>query len=475
MTIATAVVAVSLVLSLLVLPKPTAAFAPTPSPMNSSAVSSPTISHSLDMLAIRTAINPLKMALSTNVPAASAAVTKLAQQLIRIPTITPDDNGCQEVVRKHLEPLGFTCERMQFQDVTNLWCVKQAATSVHAPTVVYLGHTDVVPVGPPDAWSLPPFGGQVQDGMLYGRGAVDMKGGIASFLVGMERFLHDHPALPFSLAVLMTSDEEGLAVWGTRAVLQELHQRGTKIDMAIIGEPSSLQNVGDVVKVGRRGSLSGDLSIIGIQGHVAYSHLARNPIHESLGALRDLVDEEWDQGTEDFPPTTFQISNIQSGTGALNVIPGFKTVQFNFRYSPAVTDAELKHRVHAILDKHKLEYKLEWSDTSFPFESAPGGELIEQAMASVQDVMGYSSRPCTSGGTSDGRFVATTFPNAQIVELGHINETIHKIDERVSLQDLENLSRIYERLLERLRIVEEKKQESGQDYADHHVHVSAMP
>jgi succinyl-diaminopimelate desuccinylase len=332
-------------------------------------------------------------------------------------------------------------------------------------------------VGPPDAWKFPPFGGQIHNQILYGRGAVDMKGAIASFVIGLERFLQKLSTsnLPYSLGVLLTSDEEGQAQWGTRAVLNELHRRGTSIDMTIIGEPSSLNQVGDVVKVGRRGSLDGDLSIIGIQGHVAYSHFARNPIHESLGALKDLVDEVWDQGTDDFPPTSFQISNIQSGTGALNVIPGFKQVHFNFRYSPVVTDDELKRRVHTILDKHGLEYKLVWGDTSYPFETAPGGELVEQTMASVQDVMGYPSRPCTSGGTSDGRFVAARFPRAQIVELGHINETIHKIDERVAVQDLERLAMIYERLLDRLRLVEERKQQSGQDYFDHHVPVDALP
>ncbi|KAG7340234.1 succinyl-diaminopimelate desuccinylase [Nitzschia inconspicua] len=427
------------------------------------------------MLPIRTVSKTMVRSVSSHIPASAEAVTKLAQQLIRIPSITPDDNGCQTVIRQRLEPLGFQCETMQYQDVTNLWCLRQSPLH-SAPTVAYLGHTDVVPVGPPSSWTLPPFGGQIHDQnmLLYGRGAVDMKGGIASFVVGLERFLQDHDSLPYSLAVLLTSDEEGDAKYGTRVVLEELQKRGITIDMAIIGEPSSLHQVGDVVKVGRRGSLGGTLSIIGVQGHVAYSHLARNPIHESLGALKDLVDERWDDGTTDFPPTSFQISNIQSGTGALNVIPGFKTVQFNFRYSPAVTDTELKRRVHGILDKHGLQYTLEWSETTVPFESAPGGELVEQAMASVSDVMGYSSRPCTSGGTSDGRFVAATFPHAQIVELGHRNETIHKIDECVSLKDLKDLSLIYKRLLDRLRVVEERKQD-GQEYTDHHVSVAALP
>jgi succinyl-diaminopimelate desuccinylase len=414
-------------------------------------------------------------------------VTKLAQDLIRTPSITPQDNGCQDIIRQRLEPLGFVCETMQFEDVTNLWCIRQSkmnnkkddptTTTTVTPTIVFLGHTDVVPVGPPDAWKFPPFGGQIHDHILYGRGAVDMKGGVASFVIGLERFLQEQytSALPYSLGVLLTSDEEGKAQWGTRAVLQELQRRGTSIDMAIIGEPSSLNQLGDVVKVGRRGSLDGDLSILGIQGHVAYSHLARNPIHESLGALKDLVDEVWDQGTADFPPTSFQISNIQSGTGALNVIPGFKRVHFNFRFSPAVTDHDLKRRVHAILDKHSLEYKLMWGDTSCPFETAPGGELLEETMASVQDIMGYPSRPCTSGGTSDGRFVAAVFPRAQIVELGHVNDTIHQVDERVAVQDLEQLAMIFERLLDRLRLVEERKQQSGQDYIDHHVPVNALP
>ena len=441
-------------------------------------------------------------------------VVKLAQELIRIPSITPNDFGCQALVRNHLQPLGFECETMQFHDVTNLWCVldgSKVSSSRSVPKngdniddgnrlIVFVGHTDVVPPGSVEEWTYPPFDGTItttSDGQevrgedatqndstctLYGRGAVDMKGGVAAFVSALECFLSKHKYTEMngsSVGILLTSDEEGDAKYGTKEVLNELvRNRDMQISMAIVGEPSGLQKIGDVIKVGRRGSLSGDLTLHGIQGHVAYPHLARNPIHESLGALKDMVDEVWDHGTNDFPPTTFQISNIASGTGALNVIPGFKKVHFNFRYSPASTYAQLQERVEQILKKHALQYTLIWDDDpslSLPYETrdVDNSELIESTIQAVNDVMGYTPRLCTSGGTSDGRFVAQiTNPKApkapQIVELGLINKTIHKVDEHVPIQDLVHLTEIYEKLLERLLLSKLNKDEKHEDNHPHH-------
>jgi len=373
-------------------------------------------------------------------------VTKLAQELIRIKSVTPKDNGCQDLIKSRLEKLGFTSETMSFHDVTNLWSFRPGISKMQ-PLVVFAGHTDVVPPGPTERWTYPPFEGKIKDGVLYGRGAVDMKGGIASFVVALERFVVKHPNYVGSIGVLLTSDEEGEARWGTQEVIKVLTDRGIKIDMAIVGEPSSLDHIGDVVKVGRRGSLTGDLMIHGIQGHVAYPHLSRNPIHESLGALKEMVDETWDNGTAEFYPTSFQISNISSGTGAMNIVPGFKNVHFNFRYSPATNDIELKNRVNAILERHGLDYELKWTELSYPYMTR-GGELVEAALASAREVMGGETRACTSGGTSDGRFFSAA--GAQVVELGPINKTIHQINERVVITDLEALCNIYENLLTRL-------------------------
>ena len=377
-------------------------------------------------------------------------VVKLARDLLKRESVTPIDGGCQYLIQKRLQALGFTVESMPFHDVENLWAVRHGSGSPESSRelVVFLGHTDVVPPGPLDQWTYPPFAGVIEDGILHGRGAVDMKGGIASFVVALERFVEKHPEHTGSIGVLLTSDEEGKAEHGTRDVLGELEKRGTKIDMCIVGEPSSLEVTGDVVKVGRRGSLSGELTILGIQGHVAYPHLAKNPVHESLGALKDLVDTEWDKGTNDFHATTFQISNINSGTGALNVIPGHKTVHFNFRFSPASTENDLKARVKKILENHDLEYHIDWSEVSHPYETRVDSELVEAALASVQEVTGMEGKTCTSGGTSDGRFVAAT--GAQVVELGLINKTIHKINECVEIASLERLADIYENLLIRL-------------------------
>ena len=395
-------------------------------------------------------------------PTATRALD-LAQQLIRIPSITPHDNGCQTVVLRHLlEELGFACEILPYHDVTNLWAVRSGkanAACIVKPLVVFAGHTDVVPTGPVEHWTHPPFDGVVQRNILYGRGAVDMKGGIASFISALQDFLSQHVTYDGTIGVLLTSDEEGDAIHGTKMVVEELDRRGITIDMAIIGEPSSTNVTGDVVKVGRRGSLGGNLTIHGIQGHVAYPELSRNPIHESLGALKDLVDMQWDNGTQDFRPTTFQITNINSGTGATNVVPGFKKVVFNFRFSPASTPESIKERVEQVLRKHALVYDLNWEDVTYPYETNRDSPLVQAAVASVRKVSGITARTCTSGGTSDGRFLAAA--GAQVVELGLINKMIHKIDEHVAVQDLEVLSKMYENLLQRLLLENHEEVEAA--------------
>jgi succinyl-diaminopimelate desuccinylase len=292
-----------------------------------------------------------------------SSVANLARELIRIESITPADGGCQTVIRHRLSKIGFTCETLQYHDVTNLWAYRGDLTNKQ-PLLVFAGHTDVVPPGPLEAWTFPPFEGFIDDqNVLHGRGAVDMKGGIASFTIALEDFISSHPDHSCSIGVIITSDEEGKAEHGTKMVVEELLRRGIQIDMGIVGEPSS-ETIGDFIKIGRRGSLGGELTIKGIQGHVAFPHLSLNPIHESLGALKDLVDMKWDDGTEDFGPTTFQISNINAGTGARNVVPGFKTVVFNFRYAPASTEETLKSRVEKILDNHSLNYEIDWHDVS---------------------------------------------------------------------------------------------------------------
>ena len=396
--------------------------------------------------------------MNTNKPVLSPAV-ELARELIKRPSITPLDLGCQDLIANRLAKIGFTAEALPYHEVSNLWAIRPGCNkkddriSYAEKMIVFLGHTDVVPAGPVEQWTHPPFDGAIvkQDGKhtMYGRGAVDMKGGLASFIVAIERFVQKNPKYHGSIGVLLTSDEEGDAEWGTQEVLNELvTRRGLHIDMCIVGEPSSLEAVGDVVKVGRRGSLGGKLTIQGIQGHVAYPQLARNPIHESLGALNDLVNEHWDDGTDDFSPTSFQISNIAGGTGARNIIPGLKTVHFNFRFSPASTVESLQKRVQVILEKHDLDFGIDWHDVSEPYETLRESELVLATLASVQEVTGVPARTCTSGGTSDGRFVAAR--GAQVVELGPINKTIHKIDEHVDIGELDTLVDIYENLLCRL-------------------------
>ena len=372
-----------------------------------------------------------------------SATLQLARALIARSSVTPDDAGCQQLLAERLAQLEFNIEHLRYGDVDNLW----ARRGTSAPLFVFAGHTDVVPTGPESDWSSPPFTPTIKDGMLYGRGAADMKGSIAAMLTACERFTARHPNHQGSIAFLITSDEEGPAVDGTVKVVELLQQRKEAIRWCLVGEPTSTNQVGDVIKNGRRGSLNGRLVVHGQQGHVAYPQLARNPIHLVAPALTELCAITWDNGNDHFPPTTFQISNIHGGTGATNVIPGKLTIDFNFRFSTEVTDAQLQTRVQALLNKHNLEYDLQWSLSGQPFLT-PAGELVEATRQAVQQVCGYQAELSTSGGTSDGRFIAPT--GAQVLELGPLNATIHKVNECVSVNDLEVLSQIYERILERL-------------------------
>jgi len=359
---------------------------------------------------------------------------------IRRPSVTPKDEGCQDVLAERLKPLGFKAERLDFADTQNLWLRRGGAK----PLFVFLGHTDVVPTGPLDAWHSPPFEPTIRDGKLYGRGAADMKGGIAAFVTAVERFVANHPHHKGSIAVMMTSDEEGIATYGVVKVVEVLEARNEKIDWCLVGEPSSNLKIGDVIRVGRRGSLNGKLTIKGIQGHVAYPELAENPIHTFAPALKELTEEVWDQGNNNFPPTSLQVSNIQAGAGAENIIPGQVEVQFNLRFSTELDEHTIKQRTHAILDKHGFKYDITWRLSGNPFLTT-GGELIASAHAAVKVVTGYEPKDDTGGGTSDGRFIAPT--GAQVIELGPINESIHKINEHIDLNDLDVLSAIYEQIL----------------------------
>lgn len=381
--------------------------------------------------------------MSSMTPELSPTVA-LAMELIRRPSVTPDDLGCQALMIERLERLGFHTERLPFGDVENFW----ATHGHHGPVLAFAGHTDVVPSGPHVHWEFPPFEPCIDDqGMLRGRGAADMKGSLAAMLTAVERFVTAHPEHHGRIAFLITSDEEGPAVDGTRAVVEHLRERHERLDYCIVGEPSSTDTLGDVIKNGRRGSLGGVLHIKGIQGHVAYPHLARNPIHQAMPALDALAREHWDSGNDFFPATSFQISNIRAGTGATNVIPGEVEVVFNFRYSTEVTHEQLKARAEAILDAHGLEYALDWTLNGEPFLTAEG-ELVDATLHGVESVLGRRPMLSTSGGTSDGRFIATL--GSQVVELGPRNATIHQTNERVRAADLEDLSRIYEAILTRL-------------------------
>ena len=368
---------------------------------------------------------------------------QLAAELIRIESVTPNDNGCQQLLAQCLTPLGFQCEYMNFEDVSNLW----ARHGTEGPLLVFAGHTDVVPTGPLEKWTHPPFSGFIEDGMLHGRGAADMKGGVACFAIACGNFIRKHPNYGGSIALLITSDEEGMANWGTRAVVDELAARNTGIDYCVVGEPTSEKNCGDTIKIGRRGSLNLALTVKGQQGHIAYPHLAKNPIHALAPVLHELVQAKWDSGNRDFPPTSLQISNVTSGTGAANVIPGDAEVLFNFRYSPETNEREIKQRIDEILGRHDLEYTLEYPSSAVPYYTRER-DFIEKTSQAISDITGKAPDIATSGGTSDGRFMARICNH--VVELGPVNATIHQIGECVSTQDLDTLTGIYARLLERV-------------------------
>ena len=369
-------------------------------------------------------------------------VIELTQQLIRRPSLSPDDAGCQAIMMERLRALGFTIEPMNIGDTRNFW-----AWRGEGETLAFAGHTDVVPAGDASRWINPPFEPTIRDGMLYGRGAADMKGSLAAMIVAAERFVATHPDHKGRLAFLITSDEEASATNGTVKVVETLMARRERLDYCLVGEPSSTEIVGDVVKNGRRGSMTANLTLHGVQGHVAYPHLADNPVHRALPALNELVATEWDRGNEFFPPTSMQIANVQAGTGSNNVIPGECFVQFNFRFSTELTDELIKQRVQALLDRHQLRYTLEWTVSGQPFLTSTG-KLVEAVVNAVEHYNEIKPQLLTTGGTSDGRFIARM--GAQVVELGPVNATIHKINECVKAADLQLLSRMYQRIMEQL-------------------------
>jgi len=367
----------------------------------------------------------------------------LACELIRRPSVTPADGGCQALMMERLEALGFRTTALRFGEVDNFWAVRGDT----GPLLVFAGHTDVVPTGPLEQWRSPPFEPTLVDGALYGRGAADMKGSLAAMLVACEEFVAAHPGHRGRIGFLITSDEEGDAVNGTVRVMQHLQQQGEHIDWCVVGEPSSSNQLGDVIRNGRRGSLGATLTVRGIQGHIAYPQLADNPIHRALPALQALTAEVWDRGNEFFPPTSMQISNINGGTGATNVIPGSLQLRFNFRFSTEVTEQDLRRRTAAILDAHGLDYELQWALSGQPFLTS-GGALVEATVASIGAVTGLVPELSTAGGTSDGRFIAPA--GAQVVEVGPINASIHKLNEVVLAADLPRLAAIYQGILQRL-------------------------
>lgn len=368
---------------------------------------------------------------------------ELARQLISCPSVTPEDAGCQQIMAERLAAIGFSIENLPFEDVSNFW----ARRGTQGPLLAFAGHTDVVPPGPRDQWQSDPFTPEIRDGMLYGRGAADMKGSLAAMVTACEDFVAAHPDHKGSIGFLITSDEEGPSINGTVKVVQHLQARGETIDWCLVGEPSSRERLGDVIKNGRRGSLNGKLRIRGKQGHVAYPHLAANPIHLAAPALAELAAMEWDQGNDHFPPTTFQISNIHGGTGAENVIPGDLDITFNLRYSTQLTEQAIRERVQRLLDTHQLNYMLDWRLSGEPFLT-PAGELVDAARAAIREVAGIETELSTSGGTSDGRFIAPT--GAQVMELGPLNATIHQVNECVAAEDVERLADIYRKILDRL-------------------------
>ncbi|NNP73416.1 succinyl-diaminopimelate desuccinylase [Acinetobacter defluvii] len=367
----------------------------------------------------------------------------LSLTLLRQPSVTPIDHSCQTIMAERLAAVGFNIENMRFEDVDNLW----ARRGTEAPVFCFAGHTDVVPTGHLDAWESDPFLPEIRDGKLYGRGSADMKTALAAMVVASERFVKKHPNHKGSIAFLITSDEEGPSINGTVKVVEALEARNEKMTWCLVGEPSSTSTLGDIIKNGRRGSLNCVLTVQGKQGHVAYPHLAINPIHTASKALTELCETVWDNGNEYFPATSFQISNIQAGTGATNVVPGTMTVTFNFRYSTEVTAEQLKARVLEILDRHQVDYTAEWTLSGLPFLT-PVGELVNAATNAIKNVTGTTAELSTSGGTSDGRFIAPT--GAQVLELGVLNATIHQINEHVNIDELEPLTDIYEQILEQL-------------------------
>jgi len=371
------------------------------------------------------------------------ATLRFARELIARRSITPEDGGCQELIAQRIEPLGFKVERIRCGEVSNLW----ARRGSNPPLLCFAGHTDVVPTGPVNQWHSDPFVPTERDGMLYGRGAADMKTSIAAFVTAVEAYLRLRPHPRGSIALLITSDEEGVAVDGTARVVERLKARSERIDYAIVGEPTAVDRLGDTIKNGRRGSLSATLRVKGVQGHVAYPHLARNPVHLAAPAIAELAAIEWDRGNEYFPSTTWQISNVRAGTGAANVIPGEMEVLFNFRFSTASTVEDLKRRVHALLDSHGLDYSIDWTLAAEPFLT-PRGDLVDKLSAAIHETVGIRPEVSTTGGTSDGRFISEICK--QVVELGPINASIHKLDEHIRLDDIEALHAIYLRALEKL-------------------------
>ena len=371
-------------------------------------------------------------------------ILELTSDLIRRRSLTPDDAGCQALIAQRLRGMGFAVEVLRYGDVDNLW----ATHGQGDPVFVFLGHTDVVPSGPEGNWSSPPFEPRVRDGRLYGRGAADMKSGAAAMTLALEAFVAEHPDHPGTLALLLTSDEEGpLNRDGVKRVAEEFRRRGQRIDWCVVGEPSSAQRLGDVVRVGRRGSLSGRLVVHGVQGHVAYPDKMRNPIHLVAPALAELATTGWDEGNAEFPPTSFQISNVHSGTGALNVVPGALEACFNFRYCTASTAQSLRERTETILRKHGLQFDLDWDLSGEPFLTRAGA-LRSAVTVTIEEVCGITPKADTGGGTSDARFIAPL--GAEVVEVGPINATIHKVDEHIAVDELETLPRLYQRIIEKL-------------------------
>jgi len=372
-----------------------------------------------------------------------SSTLELTKSLINRASVTPDDKGCQALMIDRLKKIGFTVQPLKFGEVDNFWATRGNG----GPLFAFAGHTDVVPAGNEDAWNTKPFEPTIKDGFLYGRGAADMKGGLASMVTATENFVKENPNHNGTIAFLITSDEEGVAINGTVKVMDYLKENNQKIDFCLIGEPSSTNITGDVIKNGRRGSLNGEINVQGQQGHVAYPHLAQNPIHLIAPALSELCKQEWDNGNEYFPATSFQISNVHSGDGVTNVIPGEAKVMFNIRYSTETTKEELKSKVHEILDLHKLDYSVDWSHSGYPFLT-PKGELVSACISAVKETKEITPELATSGGTSDGRFIAQE--GTQVVELGPVNATIHQVNESVLVQDLEDLSRIYSKVLTKI-------------------------